>query len=130
EAVVCRYCHRDLTSQQSGLRLAPFAWGLSVFGVVLAAVFLLAFDTSVAVEDGTHRIVNLGLMADRQNGILFSGLLALLGAAAGIGVRRAVVPRRTLLIIVGSVVATLLILFQVFVGFANLWVWFVLKVLG
>jgi hypothetical protein len=41
---------------------------LLIAGIALAAYFFLAFDASV--ESGYGRINNIGLMADRQNGII------------------------------------------------------------
>jgi hypothetical protein len=58
--------------------------GLQIFGVVLlilgfvvAAYFLLAFDTSV--ESGAGRVNNLGLLADRQNGLIAGIGLGIVG---------------------------------------------------
>jgi hypothetical protein len=47
-------------------------------GLAIGAYFFLAFDTSV--ESGAGRVVNLGLMADRQNGIIVGIGLAIVGA--------------------------------------------------
>jgi hypothetical protein len=49
-----------------------------IAGLAIAAYFFLAFDTSV--ESGAGRVVNLGLMADRQNGIIVGIGLAIIGA--------------------------------------------------
>jgi hypothetical protein len=56
-------------------------------GVLAACYFLFLFDTSVAVPTtefmgvsvGGGRVNNIGLMADRQNGIIFSLGIAVLG---------------------------------------------------
>lgn len=55
--------------------------GLMIVGGVLGAIyFLLIFDSSVPLPMG-GRVNNLGLMADRQNGLIFSFGVALLGVA-------------------------------------------------
>jgi hypothetical protein len=46
-------------------------------GLAVSAYFFLAFDTSV--ESGMGRINNLGLMADRQNGIILGIGLSVVG---------------------------------------------------
>jgi hypothetical protein len=46
-------------------------------GLAVIAYFFLAFDTSV--ESGFGRVNNLGLMADRQNGIIIGVGLSLVG---------------------------------------------------
>lgn len=48
-------------------------------GLVGAFYFTLVFDVSVATESG-GRIVNLGLMSTRQNGMILCGMLAVVGA--------------------------------------------------
>jgi hypothetical protein len=60
----------------SGLR--TFGTLLLVAGLAVAAYFFLAFDTSV--ESGMGRVNNLGLMADRQNGIIIGIGLGVVGA--------------------------------------------------
>jgi len=60
----------------SGLR--TFGSLLLVAGLAVAAYFFLAFDTSV--ESGMGRVNNLGLMADRQNGIIIGIGLGVVGA--------------------------------------------------
>ena len=47
-------------------------------GVLCMAYFMFSFDISVETDSG-HRVVNLGLIADRQNGIIAGGFVALLG---------------------------------------------------
>jgi len=59
----------------SGLR--TFGILLLVAGLAIAAYFFLVFDTSV--ESGMGRVNNLGLMADRQNGIIFGIGLGVVG---------------------------------------------------
>ena len=49
-----------------------------IAGLAVAAYFFFAYDTSV--ESGVGRVVNLGLMADRQNGIIVGIGLAIVGA--------------------------------------------------
>lgn len=58
-----------------------------VGGTAIALYFFVAFDTSVEVPTttvlgetfGGGRVNNLGLMADRQNGIMISGAVAIAG---------------------------------------------------
>jgi hypothetical protein len=59
---------------------------LCVLGLVVAAYFLVAFDTSVEVpgNDG-RRVNNLGLMADRQNGLIVSVGAVIVGALFIVG---------------------------------------------
>lgn len=59
----------------SGLR--TFGILLLLGGLAVAAYFFLAFDTSV--ESGMGRVNNLGLMADRQNGIIIGIGLSVVG---------------------------------------------------
>lgn len=59
----------------SGLR--TFGALLLIVGLAIAAYFFLAFDTSV--ESGAGRVNNLGLMADRQNGIIVGIGLGVVG---------------------------------------------------
>jgi hypothetical protein len=51
---------------------------LLVAGLAIAAYFFLGFDASV--ESGYGRVMNLGLMADRQNGIIIGIGLGVVGA--------------------------------------------------
>jgi hypothetical protein len=51
---------------------------LFIVGLGVAGYFFLAFDTSV--ESGYGRVNNLGLMADRQNGIIIGIGLGVVGA--------------------------------------------------
>lgn len=46
--------------------------------VAVGAYFLLVFDPSVEVSDG-ERIINLGLLSERQNWIVVCGVAALVG---------------------------------------------------
>jgi len=59
----------------SGLRTIGIL--LLLGGLAIAAYFFLAFDTSV--ESGIGRVNNLGLMADRQNGIILGIGLGVVG---------------------------------------------------
>jgi hypothetical protein len=59
----------------SGLRRVGIL--LLLAGLVVTAYFFFGFDTSV--ESGVGRVNNLGLMADRQNGILIGLGLAIVG---------------------------------------------------
>jgi hypothetical protein len=61
---------------------------LIIVGLCVAGYFFLFFDPSVEVPKqeilgqtiGGGRVVNIGLMADRQNGIIIGLGLAILGA--------------------------------------------------
>lgn len=59
----------------SGLRTVGIL--LLLGGLAVSAYFFLAFDTSV--ESGMGRVNNLGLMADRQNGIILGIGLSVVG---------------------------------------------------
>lgn len=59
----------------SGLRTIGIL--LLLGGLAVSAYFFLAFDTSV--ESGMGRVNNLGLMADRQNGIILGIGLSVVG---------------------------------------------------
>lgn len=50
---------------------------LLIGGLIVTGYFFLAFDTSV--ESGIGRVNNLGLMADRQNGIIIGIGLGIVG---------------------------------------------------
>jgi hypothetical protein len=64
---------------QGGLRGIKLLGALLLLiGLALAAYFFLAFDASV--ESGAGRVNNLGLMADRQNGIIIGLGLGVVGA--------------------------------------------------
>ena len=60
----------------SGLRV--FGVLLMIIGLVIVGFFFLGFDPSV--ETGSGRVVNLGLLADRQNGIIAGIGLGVVGA--------------------------------------------------
>ena len=60
----------------SGLRILGVL--LLIAGLAVAGFFFLAYDTSV--ESGYGRVNNLGLMADRQNGIIIGIGLGIVGA--------------------------------------------------
>jgi hypothetical protein len=55
-------------NQTSSSGLQTLGAVLLIAGIALAAYFFLAFDASV--ESGYGRVNNIGLMADRQNGII------------------------------------------------------------
>ncbi|HTB84969.1 MAG TPA: hypothetical protein VK742_15040 [Candidatus Sulfotelmatobacter sp.] len=61
--------------RSSGLRTAGIL--LLLGGLVVTAYFFFGFDPSV--ESGMGRVNNIGLMADRQNGILIGIGLAIVG---------------------------------------------------
>jgi len=65
----------QVSTGSSGLR--SFGILLLVAGLAVAIYFFLAFDASV--ESGSGRVVNLGLMADRQNGIIVGIGLGVVG---------------------------------------------------
>lgn len=69
----------NLSGSQSsgGSGLRTFGILLLLGGLAVAAYFFLAFDTSV--ESGMGRVNNLGLMADRQNGIIIGIGLGVVG---------------------------------------------------
>lgn len=52
---------------------------LGVLGAVLLLYFMFVFDISVASGIGTGRIINMGLMSDRSNGMIFGSVLFLGG---------------------------------------------------
>ena len=59
---------------------------MKAIGIVLLVIGSIAFlvgfnmDTSVATDFGGRRVHNIGLMNDRQNIIIFAGILAVIGA--------------------------------------------------
>lgn len=53
---------------------------LIFLGLLIAAFFVIGYDTSVAGTDGTTRINNMGLMQNRQSGISGGLQLSILGA--------------------------------------------------
>ncbi len=68
--------------------------GLGRFGVGLliagGIVFLIGFNLDTSVSSGYGRVHNIGLMNDRQNLILFAGVLAVVGAVfVGFGSKNA-----------------------------------------
>lgn len=65
----------QVSTGSSGLR--SFGILLLVAGLAVGVYFFLAFDASV--ESGSGRVVNLGLMADRQNGIIVGIGLGVVG---------------------------------------------------
>jgi hypothetical protein len=60
---------------------------LTTLGAIGLIYFFVFFDVSVPGTDG-GRIVNLGLLADRQNGLLVSVGLLIVGAILTVGARR------------------------------------------
>jgi len=66
---------QKLAGGSSGLRRVGIL--LLLAGLVVTAFFFFGFDTSV--DSGVGRVNNLGLMADRQNGILIGLGLAIVG---------------------------------------------------
>jgi hypothetical protein len=67
-----------LTAQKGGgSGIRTFGGWLLIAGLAVSAYFFLAFDTSV--ESGVGRVHNIGLMADRQNGIIIGIGLSVVG---------------------------------------------------
>ena len=54
---------------------------LLVAGLAIVGYFFLIFDATV--EGGELRVNNLGLLNDKQNGIIVGGILAIVGAIMG-----------------------------------------------
>jgi hypothetical protein len=63
--------------RRSGSGVRAFGTLLLFAGLAVSGYFFLAYDTSVAT--GSGRVVNLGLMADRQNGIIIGIGLCVVG---------------------------------------------------
>jgi hypothetical protein len=57
----------------------PLGTALVVVASLIGGYFLLAFEASVPSGSGDGRIMNIGLMAERQNWIIVSGILGLAG---------------------------------------------------
>lgn len=104
-ATVCKHCGKDITEAekpyyQRNIGCAPVLGSLLIIvGVAAAFYFFTAFDTSVEVPKqellgqsfGGMRVNNLGLMQDRQNGILMgigSAVFGLILVLAGMVRRR------------------------------------------
>jgi len=68
------------SAEKHGSSTASKGFGtlLLIGGIIVAAYFFLAFDTSVSTGSG-NRVVNLGLMQDRQVGILIGIGMAIVG---------------------------------------------------
>jgi hypothetical protein len=101
EAIKCKHCGEMLTtaSQSSAVSpplqkasipdLKPIGLLLLVAGLVTVAYFLEFYDTSVEVPEATimgqsvggGRVHNVGLMQNRQNGIVVGSVLAAAGLA-------------------------------------------------
>lgn len=54
---------------------------LMLLGGLVEVIWALNLDTSVPVDNGTRRVNNIGLMADRQNGLIAGFGFAFLGTA-------------------------------------------------
>jgi hypothetical protein len=80
ESVKARQMAEDRSHQASSNSSGVQTIGglLLVAGLAIAAYFFLGFDASV--ESGSGRVMNLGLMADRQNGIIIGIGLGVVGA--------------------------------------------------
>jgi len=57
-----------------------------VFGLIIVAFYFLIFKTDV--DGGEMRVNNLGRMNDRQCGIIFGGILSIVGSILGTGKTR------------------------------------------
>lgn len=101
EAIKCRFCGESLvpepeaqaevTKTSSPAVSSGFLKGLGVIlflgGLAAAIYFYAYFDTSVAVPTmevlgeriGGGRVHNIGLMQERQNGLIMSGIAAAVG---------------------------------------------------
>ena len=93
-AIKCRYCGQDLINpqpsvpSQRGSPLGAFLFLLGIIGMFLA----LSMDTSVQVPVqhilgetiGGGRVNNIGLMQDRQNYLIGSGVIVLCGLLLGL----------------------------------------------
>lgn len=96
EAIKCRFCGEALDNRRQdtnqsrkvgnlGLKLTGGI--LLVIGLVAAILFMGVFDTTVAVPEeevlgkriGGGRVHNLGLMQEKQNGIIFSLGISFIG---------------------------------------------------
>ncbi|MBV9851033.1 MAG: zinc ribbon domain-containing protein [Armatimonadetes bacterium] len=91
DARFCGGCYYDFAPPAAAPHPSPvriFGCFLLIAGVWCAGYFFLFFDTSVPVQSpgfvsspyAIERVNNLGLMADRQNGILIGLGMAILGA--------------------------------------------------
>lgn len=102
DAKKCKHCNEwikpqfnNLQQQNNNKNILKKDFGLAGYGVLFlllggtaAFYFFLFFDTSVEVPShdffgktyGGGRINNLGLMQDRQNGIIISSVFAIIGA--------------------------------------------------
>ena len=100
-AVKCRYCGEPLLRESIGysgsplrrsspIPLQPIGLLLCALGLMGAFGFFVAFNTSVEVPTtvvggqtiGGGRVENLGLMSQRQNGIIISSVVAVIGFVA------------------------------------------------
>ncbi len=103
----------------------------AVLGLLGALYFFAFFDASVPTRDGKTRVYNVGLMADRQNGLLFSGLVAIVGVAVAAlnrrsgAVWRPSLSRRTKWTI--TIIVIVLLALGLWGTARDLWVWFVLN---
>lgn len=96
DAMKCRYCGEFLTNDpiedfghvsSAPSPLQPIGLLLCVLGFAAALYFFAAFDTSVEVPTkevagqtiGGGRVNNLGLMSQRQNAIIISSVVAIIG---------------------------------------------------
>ena len=91
EAVKCRHCGELLNGQKMSDSAHPKepeyerAGTLLLFAGIAAAIYYaIFFDTSVAVGSagallGIERVNNIGLMQDKQNGLLLSVVAAVAG---------------------------------------------------
>lgn len=108
-----------------GLKAAPLSlvgWAVLAIGVIVTAYFAAWFDVSVPTESG-DRVVNLGLMSDRQSGLMLGAVLAGVGAIVAFALRGRSFSLRYLLLVLVLPAAWLVW------NAAAVWTWFVLHVL-
>ena len=95
EAIKCRHCGemlqdvapRGVTARQGSPTLRVIGALAFILGAAAAVYYFAFFDTSVATESvtvlgqtiGGGRVHNIGLMQDRQEGLILGGLACVIG---------------------------------------------------
>ena len=123
-----------MESDQQAQRQSPIAvigFLAALLGLFGAFYFFAIFDASVPTDDG-KRIYNVGLLADRQNGLMFCGVVAILGAIGFAATRKPGVPvrlrpSRRFMWIAAAVAAGLLIVAAATGFLTDLWVSLILR---
>lgn len=112
EAIKCRYCgelvNKNETSQDRRQNTSSnpaifrrLGIGLILTGLATLLYFLSFYDTSVEVPVNEFtggqrtRVNNLGLMQNRQNGIIVGGLLSLIGVLSTLAAPKSTQPGAT-----------------------------------